>query len=152
GGLLVALALLLPTLLRNVWATQPLPPGALRERLQAVADRAGFRSRALLAWNTGDLMANAAVVGVGPRARIVLFSDSLLARLDGEELASVFAHEIGHAARRHVLVFVAWAAAFFLLADLAANHLFPSDAWISGGFVLVALVAWILGFGFASRR
>jgi Zn-dependent protease with chaperone function len=152
GGLLLVLALLLPALLRNVWATEPLPSGAMRAGLQAVADRAGFRSRALLAWNTGDLMANAAIVGIGPRTRIVLFSDSLLARLDGEEVAAVFAHEIGHAARRHVLIFVAWAAAFFLLADLAANHLFPSDAWVSGGFVLVALVVWVLGFGFASRR
>jgi Zn-dependent protease with chaperone function len=152
GTLLVALALLLPTLLRSVWDTSPFPPGPLRDVLQSVADRARFKSRALLAWNTGDMMANAAIIGVGPRTRVVLFSDSLLAQLDPPELAAVYAHEIGHAARRHVLIFVTWAAAFFLLADFAANRFFAADAWLSGGFLLAALVVWIVAFGFASRR
>ena len=150
--LLFALAFFLPSLLRNVWNTAPFPPGERRDVLERVAALAGFRARALLAWNTGDLMANAAIVGVGPRTRIVLFSDSLLAQLDSEELAAVFAHEIGHAARRHVLIFVAWAGAFFLIADLAANRLFASEGWIGGGVVLCAVIAWLLGFGFASRR
>ncbi len=151
-ALLLALAIGLPSLLRNVWNTAPFPPGERRDVLEGVAARAGFRARALLAWNTGELMANAAIVGVGPRTRVVLFSDSLLEQLDSEELAAVFAHEIGHAARRHVLIFVAWAGAFFLIADLAANRLFPSEGWIGGGLVLCAVVAWLLGFGFASRR
>jgi Zn-dependent protease with chaperone function len=51
-----------------------------------------------------------------------------------------------------LLIFVTWAAAFFLLADLAANHFFAADAWLSGGFLLAALVVWIVAFGFASRR
>ena len=150
--LLSVLALGLPSLLRNVWNTAPFPPGERRDLLDAIAARARFRARALLAWNTGDLMANAAIVGVGPRTRVVLFSDSLLAQLDGPELGAVFAHEIGHAARRHVLIFVSWAAAFFLLADLAANRWFASDPWLGGGLVLAAVLAWLLGFGFASRR
>lgn len=152
GAMLLLLALLLPSLLRNVWDTSPFPPGPLRDLLQAVADRARFRSSALLAWNTGDMMANAAIVGIGPRTRVVLFSDSLLAQLDGPELAAVFAHEIGHAARRHVLIFVTWAGAFFLLADLAANHVLPPTPWLSGGFVLFAVAAWVVVFGYASRR
>lgn len=150
--LLLVLAFSLPWLLSNVWDTSPFPAGARRDLLISIAERARFRARALLAWNTGDLMANAAIVGVGPRTRVVLFSDSLLAQLDGSELAAVFAHEIGHAARRHVLIFVSWAGAFFLLADFAANRLFPSDVWLGGGLVLLAVVGWLLGFGFASRR
>jgi len=152
GALLVLLAFLLPSLLRNVWDTKPFPTGHQRDVLQAVADRARFRARALLAWNTGDLMANAAIVGIGPRTRIVLFSDSLLDQLDASELAAVFAHEIGHAVRRHVLVFVSWAGAVFLLADLAAHQFFPDEPWIAGGVVLAAVGAWLLAFGFASRR
>jgi Zn-dependent protease with chaperone function len=152
AALLLLLAISLPSLLRNVWDTSPFPAGDRRDVLLAVAERARFRARALLAWNTGDLMANAAIVGVGPRTRVVLFSDSLLAQLDATELAAVFAHEIGHAARRHVLIFVSWAGAFFLIADFAANRLFPSNVWLGGGLVLLAVVGWLLGFGFASRR
>jgi hypothetical protein len=152
GGLLALLALFLPALLRNVWDTSTLPPGVQRDLLLSVASRAGFRARALLAWNTGNLMANAAIVGLGPHTRIVLFSDSLLSQLEGPELAAVFAHEIGHAVRRHVLIFVAWAAAFFLISDLVANHLFADSTWHSGVFVLAAVVAWLLAFGYMSRR
>ena len=63
-------------------------------------------------------MANAAIVGFLPGHRTVLFSDSLLAGLPPRELAAVFAHEIGHARRHHVLVFGAWTLVFFLAGDL----------------------------------
>ena len=47
-------------------------------------------------------MANAAIVGAGSRRRIVVFTDLLLARLDDDEVAAVFAHEAAHAQRRHL--------------------------------------------------
>ncbi|MFN0007452.1 MAG: M48 family metallopeptidase [Planctomycetota bacterium] len=152
GAMLLGLALLLPTLLRNVWDTSPIPPGLQRDVLTSVAVQAGFRARALLSWNTGDLMANAAIVGIGPRTRIVLFSDSLLTQLDLRELAAVFAHEIGHAVRRHVLHFVVWAAGFLLLADVVANRFLADNGWLAGGFFLAAVAAWLLVFGYVSRR
>jgi len=152
GSMLLGLALALPTLLRNVWDTSPMPPGLQRDVLTGVATQAGFRARSLLSWNTGDLMANAAIVGIGPRTRIVLFSDSLLSQLDLPELAAVFAHEIGHAARRHVLHFVVWAVGFFLLADVVANRLLAGDDWLAGGFLIAAVVGWLLVFGYVSRR
>lgn len=152
GAMLLGLALLLPTLLRNVWDTSPIPPGLQRDVLTSVAVQANFRARSLLSWNTGDLMANAAIVGIGPKTRIVLFSDSLLSQLDLRELAAVFAHEIGHAVRRHVLHFVVWAAGFLLLADVVANRLLADNGWLAGGFLLAAVVAWLLVFGYMSRR
>ena len=152
SALVSVLALFLPSLLRTTWETQPLAEGAQREVLLAVAERARFRSRALLVWRTGHTMANAAIVGLGPRSRVVLFSDSLLAQLAPRELAAVFAHEIGHAARRHVPIFALWVLAFFLAADLVAGELFPDDPWLEGGFVLLAMVGWYFAFGFLSRR
>jgi len=152
GAMLLGLALLLPTLLRNVWDTSPIPPGLQRDVLTSVAVQANFRARSLLSWNTGDLMANAAIVGIGPRTRIVLFSDSLLSQLDLRELAAVFAHEIGHAVRRHVLHFVVWAVGFLLLADVVANRLLADNGWLAGGFLLAAAVSWLLVFGYMSRR
>lgn len=152
GAMLLGLALFLPTLLRNVWDTSPIPPGLQRDVLTSVAVQANFRARSLLSWNTGDLMANAAIVGIGPRTRIVLFSDSLLSQLDLGELAAVFAHEIGHAVRRHVLHFVVWAAGFLLLADVVANRLLADNGWLAGGFLLAAVAAWLLVFGYMSRR
>jgi Zn-dependent protease with chaperone function len=152
SALLALLAFFLPVLLRNTWDTEPIAAGAQRELLHAVAARAGFRSRALLVWKTGNQMANAAIVGVSAKSRVVLFSDSLLSELDLPELAAVFAHEIGHAFRHHVPIFIVWVAAFFFGADLLASWLFPHSSWLSAGLVLAIMIVWYFAFGFMSRR
>ena len=151
AALLVVLGLSLPTLLRNTWETVPLGDGVQRDLLQA-ARQAGFRSRALLVWKTGNMMANAAIVGVSARSRVVLFSDSLLAQLDLRELAAVFAHEMGHAFRHHVPIFVVWATSFFMGADLLASWIFPNSPWLAGGLVVATMGVWYFAFGFMSRR
>jgi Zn-dependent protease with chaperone function len=150
--LLIVLSIVfLPWVLRSTLDTSTLPPGPRRAMLEEFARRIGFRCRSLVQWNTGAQMANAAVVGIGP-GRTVLFSDLLLAQLGDRELLAVFAHEIGHVARRHVLVFVAWSAAWFVAADLALSYLEVEDVWI-GIAVLTATVAlWYLAFGLLSRR
>lgn len=149
---LVALALLLPTVLRNTWETESFPESLHRDLLDRVAKRAGFRCRELLIWKTGNLMANAAVIGVSERSRYVLFSDALVSQLGLRELAAVFAHEIGHAVRRHVPIFLAWTIAFFLLLGFLGDRM----EWVEGAapfaMVAVALVVGYLGFGYMSRR
>lgn len=152
AGLMVVLGLSLPMLLANTWETYRLPDGPQRVVLDAVAQRARFRPREVRVWRTGNLMANAAILGMGDRYRVVLFSDSLLSILGPGELAAVYAHEIGHAKRRHVAVFVAWALAFLLLGDLASQELAPGNPWASGAILAGFMGAWALGFGWLSRR
>lgn len=149
--LLGSVALLLPVMLTSAWDTVTMPPSPQRELLEAVALRAGFRPRDVRVWRTGNLMSNAAIVGMGDR-RVVLFSDSLLASLPPRELAAVYGHEIGHAKRRHVGVFLTWTLGFFLGADWLATAVAPESEWIAGGILLGALVAWGVGFGWLSRR
>lgn len=150
--LLALLATCLPFVLRNTWQTEPVPAGAHRDVLELVAKRAGFRARELLVWRTGHAMSNAAIVGFGPRTRVVLFSDALIAQLDLRELAAVFAHEIGHAVRRHVLVFVAVALAIVLTLDWLATVVLADREWLAGGVVLAGLGCGYLAFGWLSRR
>jgi Zn-dependent protease with chaperone function len=150
---LVALFLtLLPYLLRYTWDTVPLGAGPLRAVLDALSARARFRCSQVLIWRTENQMANAAVVGLWPRSRVVLLSDALLAQLHPDETLAVFAHEIGHARRHHVLVFVAWSVAFFMGIDLLAVQWLPGGALPAGAVLLASLVAWYLGFGWLSRR
>lgn len=149
--LLASLVFLLPTLLTGAWDTVSMPASPQRELLDAVAARAGFRARDVRVWRTGNLMSNAAIVGMGGR-RVVLFSDSLLASLEPRELAAVYGHEIGHAKRRHVAVFMVWALAFFLGGDWLATALAPENEWLAVGIVLASLALWGLGFGWLSRR
>ena len=64
----------------------------------------------------------------------------------------MFAHEIGHARRHHVLVFVSWTAGFFLCADLALARWLPSgELWATSALV-AAVALWYAGFGWLSRR
>ncbi|MCE9594503.1 MAG: M48 family metalloprotease [Planctomycetes bacterium] len=153
GFVLASVALFtcaLPWILRASWDTQPLEPSPLRTLLEDVAVRAQFRYRELLFWRTGDLMANAAVIGVGRFDRVVLFSDVLIASLSPREIVAVLAHEIGHAKRGHVLIFVAWTGALFLAGDLAGREV--ESEWLAGVFVLALFAVWYKLFGWLSRR
>lgn len=162
----LAIPSLVPLLLRRIWPTEPLPPGPLRDRLEGVSRRLRFPLADILVWKTGQSVATAAVTGLVPRWRYVLLTDALLTHLDDDEIESVFGHEIGHIARRHVPKF----AAFFLasLGVVALGHLFllhavlewyPGDPhsesalWFSRVSGFLALLAYFyVVFGHLSRQ
>ena len=114
----------------------PLPAGALRSRLEALAGTAGFSTRGLYVMDASRRSGHSNAYFFGLlRPRIVLF-DTLLAQLDAEQIAAVLAHEIGHYRLRHVLKGMA-------LGMLSLGLLL---------YVLSRLVAWppaFLAFGFA---
>lgn len=152
AALVLGFLWLLPVLIARTWDTEPLPRGPSRELLEALARTAGFRCREVLVWHTGGQLANAAVVGLTPRQRVVLLSDALLEQLQPRETLAVFAHEIGHARRHHVLVFVCWTAALFLGVDLVLSRGLGSSDLAAGTLLCLALALWYLGFGWLSRR
>ncbi|MEE8555099.1 MAG: M48 family metallopeptidase [bacterium] len=81
----------------------PLADLELKERLETLAKRAGFRTRGLYTMDasrrTGH--SNAYFTGLGRTKRIVLF-DTMLDRLTHDQTLSVLAHEIGHYRLRHI--------------------------------------------------
>lgn len=152
GGLLLVLALVLPFLLEHVWETAPLPEGSHRTSVLALAHASGFGTPRLRVWRTGNQVANAAIVGLTSKSRTVLFSDQLLVQLPPNELAAVFAHEMGHAVRSHVPLFIAWVLVAFLFGDLVAHTFFEEDPVWAGAVLLAFLLAWFGGFTWLSRR
>ncbi len=152
AGLIAALFFLMPFFMRLAWSTQTLPAGVSRQVLEAVAERAGFRFRELLLWQTGGMVANAAIVGMHRSHRFVLFSDALLARLPPRELAAVFGHEIGHARRGHVALFVTWVLGFIVGTQLLLERFEAWDETAALGLLALLLVGGFFGFGFLSRR
>lgn len=153
GVMVLVLAQLLPLLLRWSWNTAAFPEGPQRDRLEEVAKAAQFQPRDVRVWRTGDLMANAAIVGFTPKGRTVLFSDQLLSLLNTRELCAVYAHEIGHARRGHVAVFLCWTLGFVFLGDFAARRAIDAyGIWIGCGVGVAALGMWFFSFGWLSRR
>ena len=81
----------------------PLPEGPLKERILALAQKLGFRTRGIFVVDSSKRSrhSNAYFTGLGRAKRIVLF-DTLVQSSSEEEIVSVLAHEIGHEKRNHV--------------------------------------------------
>lgn len=152
GALLALFAAGVPNLIRAAWRTERLPDGVERSVLEGVAKLAGFRCRELYLWRTANGVANAAILGLFPRQRVVLFTDLLLAELDLRQLASVFAHEIGHAKRHHVAIFATWSFAALFAADLLAERWASDQVGAAAATLAAAMVVWAFVFGWMSRR
>lgn len=91
-----------PALMRYIWSTVAMGPGALRDRLQSLCDRHGVRHRGLLVWRTHGTMINGAVMGLFGRLRFILLTDALLDSLPDSQVEAVMAHEIAHVKKRHL--------------------------------------------------
>ena len=82
----------------------PLEEGPLRERIIALAARAGITVGKVLKMDESKRSShtNAYFTGLGRTKRIVLF-DTLLASMTADQVLAVLAHEMGHWKGRHLL-------------------------------------------------
>ena len=112
---------------------EPLPAGEARERIESLLARCGFASSGLYVMDGSKRSGhgNAYFTGFG-RAKRVVFFDTLLARLSGDELEAVLAHELGHFKLKHVVKRIAWSAAFSL-AFLGALAWLMREPWFYAG-------------------
>jgi len=104
SGFSVLTAWVYPTLLAPIFNRfTPLPPGDLRQRIDALTERTGFRSRGVFVMDASrrTTHGNAYFTGMGGARRIVLF-DTLLEALEPPQVVAVLAHELGHFKLRHV--------------------------------------------------
>jgi STE24 endopeptidase len=125
---------LYPTLILPLFNKfSPLPPGATRERIEALLTRCGFASRGLFVMDGSRRTShgNAFFAGVG-RGRRIVFFDTLVARLAPEELEAVLAHELGHFKLKHVLKRILWMAGLSL-AFLALLAWLIDSSWFYEG-------------------
>jgi STE24 endopeptidase len=82
----------------------PLDDDALKNRVETLLQRCGFAARGGVFVMDGSLRSahgNAYFTGIGRNKRIVFF-DTLLERIEAEEIEAVLAHELGHFRLHHV--------------------------------------------------
>lgn len=176
GGSLVVFGLLMtfmPALIQWIWGCKPLEDNALKERLEALCKRAGFRHAGMRLWTVMDHVISAAIIGIVPRFRYVMFTRGLLEELSPRELEAVLAHEIGHSRHKHLIIFpfiimgmmISTGLVFLLFQD-SLSHFFALQTALGNGafwsalqpFVIFVPYAVMIGlyfrlvFGFFSRQ
>ncbi len=105
---------------------QPLADESLKARIEALLTKCGFKSQGLFVMDGSSRSShgNAYFTGFGASKRVVFF-DTLLDRLDADEIEAVLAHELGHFKHHHVIKRIA------LLFTLS--------------FAGLALLGWLIG-------
>jgi len=128
----------------------PLDNEALKQRIQALMDKCGFRSKGIFVMDGSKRSGhgNAYFTGVGSNKRIVFF-DTLLESLKPEEIEAVLAHELGHFKLKHIQkrllsTFALSLVALALLGWLAGQDWFYHGLGISQASPWMALMLFMM--------
>lgn len=106
-GLLIATLVFFPFFLQYIWGCAPMEDGELKERLDNLCEKAGFKHSGLMIWTILNSSLTAAIVGVYSRFRYVMFTKRLILELPPDQIEAVLAHEMGHSFHKH-MVFYPW--------------------------------------------
>ena len=132
----------------------PLEDATLKERVLALMTRSGFTAKGFFVMDGSRRSAhsNAFFTGLGSAKRVVFF-DTLLEQLNGDEMEAVLAHELGHFKHRHILKMMVTSFAVSL-AGLALLGWLSHQVWfytglgvspnLNGGNSALALLLFML--------
>ena len=113
---LMLLVVFLPPFIKYFWGCSPLPDTEKKRSIVGFLRSAGFKYRDLLRWPILEgRMLTAGVMGLVPRLRYILVTDSLVSILTEEELHAVMAHEMAHVKYRHMFFYVLFLLGFMAL-------------------------------------
>jgi STE24 endopeptidase len=123
---------------------------ALKSRIESLLQKCGFASSGLFVMDGSKRSAhgNAYFTGFGKTKRIVFF-DTLLERLTGNEIEAVLAHELGHFKHRHVIkrivyTFIISLAFLWLLAQLVHSAGFYNGLGVTSQTTASALLLFFM--------
>ena len=111
----------------------PLADENLKTRIEALLIKCGFKSQGLFVMDGSARSShgNAYFTGFGSSKRVVFF-DTLLSRLNGEEIEAVLAHELGHFKHHHVIKRIVMMFSLILL-GLALLGWLMNQTWFYNG-------------------
>jgi len=113
---LTVLMVFMPGLIQSWWGCEPFPASEKAQALRDFLRESGFKYRQMLKWPIFEgRMLTAGIMGLVPRYRYILITESLVDILSVEELKSVLAHEMGHVKYRHLFFYLFFFLGFMFL-------------------------------------
>lgn len=147
--LLATVLLFTPLALQFAWGCRPIQDSEIKERLEAICRRMKFRHGGMLVWNIIRNSPTAAIIGILPRFRYILFTEPLLNTFPPEEIEAVLSHEMGHAKNSHMIIypflFLGLPMIGYLLYPYLV-HFNPFIIFLIYSSIVVAYIRFILGF------
>lgn len=157
GFILTAgIMLVFPAIIQAVWQCEPLSREypELAGRLEKLCKKAHFKHAGIKVWTVMNDSLTAAIIGIVPRFRYIMFTKKILNLLSPESIEAILAHEIGHSYRRHLLIYpliiLGMTLCLSVFGSLFEGHISP--------FIFFILYACTIGlylrviFGFFSRN
>jgi len=116
AGFLILLMIFMPGFIQYWWGCKQIKASEKAGQLESFLHDKGFKYRNLLNWPIfeGRVM-TAGIMGIFPRYRYLLITDSLFEILSIDELKAVMAHEMGHAKYRHLIFYILFFVGFMIL-------------------------------------
>jgi STE24 endopeptidase len=147
----LALLFIYPTFIAPIFNKfKPMQDDALKTRIESLLQKCGFASNGLFVMDGSKRSAhgNAYFTGFGKTKRIVFF-DTLLERLTGNEIEAVLAHELGHFKHRHVIkrivyTFIISLGFLWLLAQLVNSTGFYNGLGVTSQTTASALLLFFI--------
>jgi len=113
---LILAMIFLPVLVQFFWGCRPIENSSKSESIRKFFSEMGFRYRKMVNWPLlGGKMMTAGIMGIIPKYRYILITDSLMEVLTPQELNAVMAHEAGHAKYKHQMLLAFFFLGFFVL-------------------------------------
>jgi STE24 endopeptidase len=117
----------------------PMQDQSLKARIEALMQKCGFASQGLFVMDgsTRSGHGNAYFTGFGKNKRVVFF-DTLLEKLNADEIEAVLAHELGHFKHKHVIKRIVMMFGLSLLGLALLGFLMKQDWFYQGLGVMQA--------------
>jgi Zn-dependent protease with chaperone function len=135
------MAIFFPVIVIKLWRCDSLGPGVAREKIEKICKRHELAYSDIVYWNLFEgRMLTAGIMGIVGRFRYLLVTSTLLEMLTDEELEAVFLHEIGHAKKHHLQLYLFFFLGFSFIAMLltmGVDYLLLRADWLLSWLVVL---------------
>lgn len=155
-SLILLTMIFFPFIIQRIWQCRPLSEEdpELTEKLEAICRAADFRHAGIKTWTIMNDAMTAAIIGVIPQIRYVIFTRKLIHKLSFNAISAILAHEIGHSFRWHLAFYPFIMVGLFLILNALESSfegVFPSFIFFSI-YTMTVVLYFRFVFGFFSRN